>query len=62
MEVFKEIGNSISVFKEVNMSSIEMGIMTIGKILAGLDLREGLAKEISYKRDPFIILGFFIII
>jgi hypothetical protein len=45
-EVFKEIWNTIRTFTNLDMSFIEKGILTIGRTLIGLDLREGLTEEI----------------
>jgi len=43
---FKEIGNSIGSFMEVDMSFMVTSIMTIGKIMVSLYLREGFIEEV----------------
>jgi hypothetical protein len=53
-EVFKEIGNSLGLFCEVDNSYYDYGYMGVARILVRMDLSKELAKSIIIRKGPAI--------
>jgi hypothetical protein len=52
-EVFKEINNNIIILLDMEMNFLDSGLMSVEKVLVGLDLWEGLARELNLQNNPF---------
>eukprot|EP01018_Ginkgo_biloba_P010712 Gb_14385 [translate_table: standard] len=53
-EVFKEIGNSLGSFIEVDMSLVDTNAMSVVRILVSFDLREGLGDNILIQKGELV--------
>ena len=50
----KEIKNVLSYFLDVNMSFINMCIVSLSRILEGIDQRDGLASEMNLQKGSIL--------